>query len=83
MLYEDFQDEVLELLRKVANGMQDGTAEDVLLDAFNDDMTQNYVITHFKVGCNELLARYGANSMIDSNSRVDEDTTTGVCTMAY
>jgi ubiquitin thioesterase protein OTUB1 len=49
MLYEDFQDEVFELLRKVAAGMQDGTAENVLLEAFNDDFTQNYVITHFKV----------------------------------
>ena len=55
MLLEEFQDEVLELLRKVAAGMQDGTAENVLLDAFNEDMTQNYVITHFKVWFNALF----------------------------
>lgn len=49
MLYEDFADELFELMRKVANGLHDGTAEDILLQSFNDDMVQNYVITHFRV----------------------------------
>lgn len=49
MLYEDFQDAVFDLMRKVAIGLQDGTAEEVLLNAFNDDEYQNYIITHFKV----------------------------------
>lgn len=49
MLYEDFANETFELLRKVAAAMQDGTAEEVILEAFNDDNLQNYIITHLKV----------------------------------
>ena len=49
MLYEDFADELFETMRKVANGLHDGTAEDVLMQCFNDDTIQNYVITHFRV----------------------------------
>lgn len=49
MLYKDFEDEFLDLMRKVASALQDGTAETVLLEAFNDDMLQNYIITHFRV----------------------------------
>ena len=49
MLYEDFADETFELLRKVASAVQTGTAEDVLLETFNDETLQNYVITHLKV----------------------------------
>lgn len=49
MLYEDFTDETFELLRKLAAAAQTGTAEDVLLDAFNDETLQNYVMTHLKV----------------------------------
>ena len=36
-------------MRKVATAMEDGTADEVLLEAFNDDMLQNYVITHLRV----------------------------------
>lgn len=49
MLYEDFADEMFGLLRKVASSVQDGSAEEVLLESFNDEMLQNYVITHLKV----------------------------------
>ena len=49
MLYEDFADVVFDLIRKVAKAQQEGNAEEVLLEAFNDASTQNYVITHFKV----------------------------------
>ena len=49
MLYEDFADELFELMRNVANGLHDGTAEDILLQNFNDETVQNYVITHFRV----------------------------------
>jgi ubiquitin thioesterase protein OTUB1 len=49
MLYDDFADELFELMRKVANGLHDGTAEDILLQSFNDEMVQNYIITHFRV----------------------------------
>lgn len=49
MMIEDFADVTFDLLRKVANGMHDGTAEGILHEAFNDDMMQNYIITHFRV----------------------------------
>ena len=48
-LYEDFADELFETMRKVANGLHDGTAEDILLESFNDETVQNYIITHFRV----------------------------------
>ncbi|TKA71516.1 hypothetical protein B0A55_06112 [Friedmanniomyces simplex] len=47
-LYEDFADEALDLLRKVATAMHTGSASEVLHEAFNDDMVQNYVITYLK-----------------------------------
>lgn len=49
MLYEDFADMLFDTMRKVAAGLQDGTAEDILFASFNDDEVQNYVITHFRV----------------------------------
>lgn len=49
MLFEDFAEETFTLLRKLLNAMASGTAEDVLWEAFNDDMLQNYIITHLRV----------------------------------
>jgi ubiquitin thioesterase protein OTUB1 len=48
-LYEDFADQVFSLLRNVAEGMQDGSAESILFDTFNNEEIQNYIITHFRV----------------------------------
>lgn len=48
-LFEDFTEETFELLRKIATATQTGTAETVLLENFNDDMLQNYVIAHLRV----------------------------------
>ena len=50
MLYEDFAEETFTLLKKVATAVQNGNAEDVVLDAFNDETLQNYILTHLKVG---------------------------------
>ncbi|KAK5164317.1 uncharacterized protein LTR77_010012 [Saxophila tyrrhenica] len=47
-LLEDFAEETYTLLRKVANGMQDGTAENALHETFNDDYVQNFIITHIR-----------------------------------
>ena len=49
MMFEDFTDETFDLLRDIANAAQTGDAESVLLEAFNDEMLQNYVIAHLKV----------------------------------
>lgn len=49
MLFEDFTDETFELLRKVAAASQTGNAENVLIDTFNDDSVQNFIIAHLKV----------------------------------
>lgn len=48
-LYEDFADATFNLVRDVANAIDAGNGDEVLLNAFNDESTQNYVITHFKV----------------------------------
>ena len=48
MLYEDFADMAYELLRTVSVGMQNGNAEAVLLDKFNDEEVQNYIVTYLK-----------------------------------
>jgi len=48
-LYQDFADEVFDLIRSVANAIGEGKGEEVLMEAFNDESLQNYVITHFKV----------------------------------
>ena len=48
-MFEDIADVTYELLRKVASALQTGNAEDVVLEAFNDEETQNYVMTHLKV----------------------------------
>lgn len=49
LLYEDFADEAFGLLRRVANALHSGNATDVLLETFNDEGTQNYIITYLKV----------------------------------
>lgn len=82
MLYEDFADEVFDLIRKVASAHQDGNAEEVLLEAFNDEMVQNYVITHFKVRLLNTCEESNADCCTDSHSCMDEDSTSRVCTVA-
>jgi ubiquitin thioesterase protein OTUB1 len=49
-LYEDFADELFNLIRSIANAIGEGSnGDEVLLNAFNDEQVQNYIITHFKV----------------------------------
>ena len=48
-LVDDFQEETTDLLRKLSGSLHGGNASEVLLDAFNDDMLQNYVITYLRV----------------------------------
>ena len=48
-LYEDFADELFTLIRSIANALGEGNGDEVLVNAFNDESIQNYVITHFKV----------------------------------
>ncbi|KAK3070278.1 hypothetical protein LTR53_010725 [Teratosphaeriaceae sp. CCFEE 6253] len=59
-LYDDFADEAFDLLRKVASVMHAGSAHDVLYEAFNDDMMQNYIITYFKVCLTDDCSRESA-----------------------
>lgn len=49
MLIEDFAEETIGLLRKVGDAIPLGTAEDVLDETFNDQMTQDYIITYIRV----------------------------------
>lgn len=49
MLWEDFADETFTVLRKVSAAMQTGEAEDILMQAFNDDELQNYLLTYLRV----------------------------------
>lgn len=53
-LYEDFADEMFDLMRRVSNAMSEGSGEDALLDGFNDESVQNCIITHVKVGNGHL-----------------------------
>ncbi|KAK5109550.1 hypothetical protein LTR62_006901 [Meristemomyces frigidus] len=48
-MYDDFADEVIDLLREVCNALHAGTASEVLLAAFNDEMRQNYIITYIRM----------------------------------
>ncbi|KAM0718317.1 hypothetical protein Q7P37_006649 [Cladosporium fusiforme] len=47
-LYEDFADALFAVIWNVANAIDAGNGDEVLLNAFNDEETQNYIITHFK-----------------------------------
>lgn len=50
MLVEDFADETLELLSNITSAVREGRdAAGVLLEKFNDDMVQNYIITYLRV----------------------------------
>lgn len=49
IIYEDFANETFDLLRKIPQAMQTGNVEEVLLEAFNDGIIQNCVMTHLKV----------------------------------
>lgn len=40
---------MFDLIRKVAGAMAENNAEEVLLEAFNDESIQNCIITHVKV----------------------------------
>lgn len=49
-LVEDFADETLDLLREITSAVGEGRdAASVLLEKFNDDMVQNYIISHLRV----------------------------------
>ncbi|WPH01714.1 Hypothetical protein R9X50_00456600 [Acrodontium crateriforme] len=59
-LYEDFADAVFDILRKLSVSLQIGNAEELLLESFNDETEQNYVITYFKtLTCSWMKAREG------------------------
>lgn len=60
-LYEDFADELFGLIRSIANAINEGNGDEVLINAFNDESTQNYVITHFKVRI--AIAAYQSRSI--------------------
>ena len=73
-IYEDFADEAFNLLREVANAMHTGNASEVLHNAFNDDMVQNYLITYFKVRFARCHDSTSTDSLSDVDSGVDENT---------
>jgi len=56
-LYEDFAEETSDLLKKLMEALPVGNAEEVLLEVFNDDAVQNYLITHLKVSLQRRSAR--------------------------
>jgi hypothetical protein len=49
MLYEDFEEEMLELLRKTRDALPAGTADQLLLSTFNDEAVAMSIITYIKV----------------------------------
>jgi len=73
-IYEDFADEAFNLLRGVANAMHTGNASEVLHDAFNDDMVQNYLITYLKVRHERCRDSAITDSLLDVDGGLDEDT---------
>lgn len=48
-IYDDFTFETFTLMRDLSTAMRNGTAEGILLERFNDEHVQNYIITQFKV----------------------------------
>ena len=48
--YEDFADETYGLMRKYMGMVDAADVEASLVADFNNEETQNYIITHFKVG---------------------------------
>lgn len=46
---EEFFDQVVELLGSLSSAMATGTADDVLLETFNDDGVQQYIVYCMKV----------------------------------
>jgi len=48
-ILEDFEDVALNLLKETAKTIGAPDAEDRLVQAFNDDLNQNYIITYFRV----------------------------------
>jgi hypothetical protein len=74
-LYEDFADELFDLMRRLATALDEGNGEEALLDAFNDENLQNCVITHMRVGLQSTyyFVTSGTNSSADSYCRLDED----------
>jgi ubiquitin thioesterase protein OTUB1 len=50
MLFEDFVDETIDLLRQVGSAVSEGRdAIELLMEKFNDDNLQLYIITHLRV----------------------------------
>ena len=47
-LCEDFSDVTFDLLRDIQKALPNGNAEDILLERFNDETDQNYIIAHLK-----------------------------------
>lgn len=55
---DDFADEAFDLLRELANAMAEGLdAGGLLVDKFNDDVVQNYIITYMRVRLSAEVSR--------------------------
>ena len=84
MMVEEFADEFRDLLRGINEAMQQGgNAIEVVENAFNDDMQQNYIITHLRVRPPRIQEGLdiGANRLPDCHLGLDEDARR-VCAMA-
>lgn len=59
-IWIDFADEAFDLLRKLGHSVDamDGTAADILLQAFNDMGVSMAIITYFKVSVASLWPTY-------------------------
>lgn len=55
--YEEFEEVFLDTLRAVRDAVLAGTADDTLSAAFNEEGTQNYIITYMRVSsyCTKVL----------------------------
>ena len=54
-MFEDFAEETLEVLDKVSNALHNVDASEIIHTWFNDEIVQNYMITHLRVSLYRLV----------------------------
>jgi len=80
-MLEEFEDAALDLLKDTAKTLGSPDSESKLVEAFNDEFIQNYVITYFRVRISPLLISILRLTFADAHSSLDSDQTGDLCTI--
>jgi len=80
-MLEEFEDAALDLLKDTAKSLGSADSESKLVEAFNDEFCQNYVITYFRVRISRPSMNMLQLTLSDAHSGLDSNQTRYLCTI--